>query len=133
MLCVCRAIVGGRQTPTTGRTPTGSRNQSRESSRSRNTSMERERPPEPTVKKMSEADMDKKTKAIMDEFLHISDMNEAVLCVKELKDQELIHVFVSTALNHVLERSPQARKQTGHLLHDLVKQNILSVETYIKG
>jgi len=57
------------------RTPTGSRNQSRDSSRNRET------PPEPEVKaskELSDEEMEKKTKAIMDEYLHLQDLKVGV-------------------------------------------------------
>ena len=56
-----------------------------------------------------------------------------MLCVSELKDQQNIYLLVTTTLNLVLERSEQARKQAGHLLHDVVKDNLLSVSDYLKG
>ena len=60
-------------------------------------------------------------------------LQEAVLCVKELESPNNIYYFVEMSLNHVLERSSQARRQTGQLLHDVVKQNVLSVDAYLKG
>ncbi|XP_053379539.1 eukaryotic translation initiation factor 4 gamma 1-like [Mercenaria mercenaria] len=84
------------------------------------------------LKVLSEKDMEKKTKAILDEYFAIQDMKEAILCVQELSAQNHHH-FVYNAINHVLERSSQARKQTGHILHDLVKQTVISVDNYIKG
>ncbi|XP_045163528.1 eukaryotic translation initiation factor 4 gamma 1-like isoform X2 [Mercenaria mercenaria] len=84
------------------------------------------------LKVLSEKDIEKKTKAIFDEYFAIQNMKEAILCVQELSTQNHYH-FVYNAINHVLERSSQARKQTGHILHDLVKQTIISVDNYIKG
>ena len=57
---------------------------------------------------------------------------EAVTCVKELPPANHAN-FCANALNHVLERSEVARRQTGHLLHDLVKNSIITVDSYIKG
>ena len=61
------------------RTPSGSREASRDSSRNRQTSRERpgefrEPAPPPVSKELTEADVEKKTKAIMEEYLHIQDM-----------------------------------------------------------
>ncbi len=67
----CRNIAG----PGGKRTPSGSREASRESSRNRQQS--RERPVEPSppaaTAELTEAEMEKKTKAIMEEYLHIQD------------------------------------------------------------
>lgn len=135
-LSAVRSLVsGGGQ-----RTPTGSRNQSRDSSRSRDIDRDAEAMPPPATpqsgpaaKGISDDEMAKKTIAVMDEYLHINDLKEAVLCIKELESPKNIHLFVTNAINHVLERSPQARKQTGSLLHDVVKQNVISVQSYIQG
>ncbi len=63
-----RSIIGG------GRgTPTGSRNHSRDSSRNRDAPREPEKPAPPPSKDLSEADIEKKTKAIIDEYLHLND------------------------------------------------------------
>ncbi|KAI0210660.1 Eukaryotic translation initiation factor 4 gamma 1 [Lamellibrachia satsuma] len=75
----------------------------------------------------------RKTKSLVDEYLQIHDLNEAVQCVKDLESPKSIHLFVSTALDHVLERSSKARTATGTLLNHLVKQTIVSAESYMKG
>lgn len=51
-------------------------------------------------------EMEKKVKAIVDEYLHLLDMKEAVLCVTELKKEQL-DLFVSMSMEAVLERSSQ--------------------------
>jgi hypothetical protein len=58
---------------------------------------------------------------------------EAILCITELQEQKNIFEIVTTTINHVLERSEKARQQAGHLLHDIVKRNIISVSDYLKG
>lgn len=102
--------------------------------RSRGREPEKERPSPVTTQQpeLSSDEIDKKTKAILDEYLHIQDMKEAVTCVKELPPANHAN-FCANALNHVLERSEVARRQTGHLLHDLVKNSIITVDSYIKG
>ncbi|KAH3705650.1 hypothetical protein DPMN_080727, partial [Dreissena polymorpha] len=67
-----------------------------------------------------------------DEFLVCVDSQEAQDCVKEISEVNHGH-FVSSAMNHVLERSSQSRKLTGFLLHWLVKQQIISMDSYISG
>ncbi|XP_056018647.1 eukaryotic translation initiation factor 4 gamma 3-like isoform X6 [Ostrea edulis] len=128
-LAAVRDVVGGQTTPRQGH--------SRESSRGREPrKIEVEKiskPAPPVAKELTEEEMVKKTKAILDEYLHVQDIKEAILCVEELKSPSVMHTFVSTAVNHVLERSAIARNQTGLLLHDLVKKTVLSGSIYIEG
>ena len=56
-----------------------------------------------------------------------------MLCVKELESPKSMHIVVSKSLELVLERSKQARERTGNLMHDLVKNNMLTVDQYIQG
>ncbi len=60
-------------------------------------------------------------------------IQEALECVRELNSPQTIYKFVETAINQVLERSAQARRQTGQLLHHLISKKILSQESYVKG
>ncbi|XP_065935828.1 eukaryotic translation initiation factor 4 gamma 3 isoform X4 [Magallana gigas] len=128
-LAAVRDVVGGQTTPRQG--------QSRESSRGREPHrVEIEKSSKtapPTAKELTDEEMEKKTKTILDEYLHLQDIKEAILCVEELKSPSVMHTFVSSAVNYVLERSNIARNQTGLLLHDLVIKNVLSVPVYIQG
>ncbi|CAH1774611.1 unnamed protein product [Owenia fusiformis] len=108
---------------------TGDRVSSRDNSRNRDVIP----PAADTSKQMTVEEMEKKTKSILDEFLHIQDKKEAILCIEELRSPQTISTFVYTALNHVLERSQQARRQTGMLIHDVVKSGAVSVDSYVKG
>ncbi len=75
----------------------------------------------------------------LNKLLHILNtgvlcLQEALECVRELTTSpSTLHRFVDTAINHVLERSSQARRQTGTLLHDVVSKKIISQEVYLKG
>lgn len=120
----------------------GSRNQSRESSGGRDDSRETrpliQQQQQPVVaaaskKELSLEDLERKSKSTLDEYLHINDMKEAILCVKEMQSPCLLHLFVYHSVNHVLEKTKQARHMTGTLLHDLVKKNIISVDQYLQG
>lgn len=91
------------------------------------------RPREPSVKRespvavvpakpaMSEEEMERKSKSIIDEFLHITDFKEAVQCVEEL-DQASLAVFVRVCVESTLERSQIAREHMGQLLYQLIQQ-----------
>ncbi|XP_078615201.1 eukaryotic translation initiation factor 4 gamma 3-like isoform X3 [Branchiostoma floridae x Branchiostoma japonicum] len=90
-------------------------------------------PPPAATPQLDRAGMEKKSQAILDEYLGIRDLKEAIRCVKELNPATLLYVLVEHFLNQTLERSPQARVATGHLLHDLVKQEVIPVDQYLKG
>ena len=55
------------------------------------------------------------------------------MCIKEIESPRNMHLFVSNAINHVLERSSPDRKQTGILIHAVVKQGLITVQTYVQG
>lgn len=82
---------------------------------------------------ISNEEMEKKTKPLVDEFLHNLDFKEAVLCVVETVSLATAPVFVSSSIFQVLERSSQSRRSIGELMHHLVKKQILPLELYVKG
>ncbi|XP_072522649.1 eukaryotic translation initiation factor 4 gamma 3 isoform X2 [Salminus brasiliensis] len=94
------------------------------------------RPREPSVKRespvtvvpakpaLSEEEMERKSKAIIDEFLHINDYKEAVQCVEEL-DQMFLVVFVRVCVESTLERSQIAREHMGQLFYQLIQHGCL--------
>ncbi|KAL2773252.1 eukaryotic translation initiation factor 4 gamma 3 isoform 8 [Daubentonia madagascariensis] len=82
---------------------------------------------------LSEEEMEKKSKSIIDEFLHINDFKEAVQCVEELSAQGLLHVFVRVGVESTLERSQITRDHMGQLLYQLVQSEKLSKQDLFKG
>ncbi|OCT78445.1 eukaryotic translation initiation factor 4 gamma, 1 S homeolog isoform X2 [Xenopus laevis] len=82
---------------------------------------------------MSEDELEKKSKAIIEEYLHINDMKEALQCVVELNSQTLLFIFVRNGIESTLERSTIAREHMGLLLYQLVKAGTLPKEQYYKG
>ncbi|XP_064599552.1 eukaryotic translation initiation factor 4 gamma 1-like isoform X2 [Liolophura sinensis] len=126
------ALATAKSYSASGRNTPPSREDSRENSRSREPRRE-EKPVSAPPPDMSDEEVEKKTKAIMDEYLHIQDSKEAEMCISELRSPENIYRFVAAALNHVIERSDVARRQTGNLLHDVVKKKLISVDCYVKG
>ncbi|VDI79057.1 translation initiation factor 4G [Mytilus galloprovincialis] len=86
-----------------------------------------------TCVQLTEAEMVRKARAILDEYLHLQDTKEARICVGELNYPSLNHVFVSECINQVLERSTVSRRHTGLLLHDLVKNSIITDKQYVQG
>ncbi|NWH38264.1 IF4G3 factor, partial [Chloropsis hardwickii] len=94
-----------------------------------------EAPPAPVQEKpsLSEEEIERKCKSIIDEFLHINDFKEAVQCVEELSAQSLLPVFVRVGVESTLERSQITRDHMGQLLHQLVQSGKLSKQDFFKG
>uniref|UniRef100_A0A3B5B6N0 Eukaryotic translation initiation factor 4 gamma, 1a n=1 Tax=Stegastes partitus TaxID=144197 RepID=A0A3B5B6N0_9TELE len=86
--------------------------------------------PKPT---MSEEEVEKKSHAIIEEYLHINDLKEALQCVAELNSASLLYVFVRNGVESTLERSTIAREHMGLLLHQLTKAGTLPTQQYYKG
>ncbi|XP_030661690.1 eukaryotic translation initiation factor 4 gamma 3 isoform X22 [Nomascus leucogenys] len=82
---------------------------------------------------LSEEELERKSKSIIDEFLHINDFKEAMQCVEELNAQGLLHVFVRVGVESTLERSQITRDHMGQLLYQLVQSETLSKQDFFKG
>ncbi|XP_044290315.1 eukaryotic translation initiation factor 4 gamma 1 isoform X2 [Varanus komodoensis] len=107
---------------------------SEERDRSREPTKREPAAPEPPAKPaMSEEELEKKAKAIIEEYLHINDMKEALQCVQELNCPSQLYVFVRNGIESTLERSTIAREHMGLLLYQLVKGGSLPKEQYYKG
>ncbi|XP_029286855.1 eukaryotic translation initiation factor 4 gamma 3 isoform X3 [Cottoperca gobio] len=94
--------------------------------------------PEPAVQTpdkpaLSEEEMERKSKSIIDEFLHLNDYKEAVQCVNELDLGSQLHTFVCVGVESTLERSQITRDHMGQLLFLLVQQDILPKPLFFKG
>uniref|UniRef100_A0A4W5PBA2 Eukaryotic translation initiation factor 4 gamma 1 n=1 Tax=Hucho hucho TaxID=62062 RepID=A0A4W5PBA2_9TELE len=90
-------------------------------------------PPAQNKPALSEEVLGKKSTAIIEEYLHINDMKEALQCVVEMNSTPLLFVFVRSGLESTLERSPIARERMGLLLHQLYKAGNLPTEQYYRG
>ncbi|XP_044529166.1 eukaryotic translation initiation factor 4 gamma 1 isoform X1 [Gracilinanus agilis] len=82
---------------------------------------------------LSEEELEKKSKAIIEEFLHLNDMKEAVQCVQELASPSLLFIFVRNGIESTLERSTIAREHMGQLLHQLLCAGHLTTSQYYQG
>uniref|UniRef100_A0A8B9GRN8 Eukaryotic translation initiation factor 4 gamma 3 n=1 Tax=Amazona collaria TaxID=241587 RepID=A0A8B9GRN8_9PSIT len=98
-------------------------------------SVKPEAPPAPAQEKpsLSEEEIERKCKSIIDEFLHINDFKEAMQCVEELSAHNLLPVFVRVGVESTLERSQITRDHMGQLLHQLVQSGKLSKQDFFKG
>ncbi|NXT84073.1 IF4G1 factor, partial [Zapornia atra] len=105
-----------------------------ERDRSRETVKQEPAPPAASPKPaLSEEELEKKSKAIIEEYLHINDMKEALQCVQELGSPSSLYIFVQNGIESTLERSTISREHMGVLLCQLVKAGTLSKEQYYKG
>ncbi|KAK1799617.1 hypothetical protein P4O66_000386 [Electrophorus voltai] len=82
---------------------------------------------------LSGEELEKKSKSIIDEFLHISDYKEAVQCVEELEQASQLAVFVRVGVESTLERSHMAREYMGQLLYQLTQKGSLPREQLYAG
>ncbi|XP_073937194.1 eukaryotic translation initiation factor 4 gamma 3 isoform X12 [Castor canadensis] len=87
----------------------------------------------PDKSALSEEEMERKSRSIIDEFLHINDFKEAMQCVEELNAQGLLHVFVRVGVESTLERSQITRDHMGQLLYQLMQSEKLSKQDFFKG
>ncbi|XP_061574767.1 eukaryotic translation initiation factor 4 gamma 1-like isoform X3 [Cololabis saira] len=118
---------------TDNREPSGRERARSKDSVKRETATPPPRPQTPTKPALTEEEMDKKSMAIIEEYLHINDMKEAVQCVQEMYSTQLLFVFVRNGLESTLERSTIAREHMGLLLHQLYKMAILPTQQFYKG
>ncbi|XP_051957506.1 eukaryotic translation initiation factor 4 gamma 3 isoform X1 [Xyrauchen texanus] len=82
---------------------------------------------------LTEEDIERKSKSIIDEFLHINDYKEAVQCVDEIEQPSLLCAFVRMGLECTLERSQIAREHMGLLFYQLIQKGILPHSQLYKG
>ncbi|KAJ8391176.1 hypothetical protein AAFF_G00096050 [Aldrovandia affinis] len=96
----------------------------------RDSAVKAETPDRPTL---SEEEMERKSKSIIDEFLHINDFKEAVQCVEELDQVSQLHVFVRMGVESTLERSQITRDHIGQLLFLLLQSHVLPKAQFFRG
>lgn len=106
---------------------------SRDRASNKDLPVKREGAPLPSKPALTEEEVEKKSNAIIEEYLHINDLKEALQCVAELSSASLLFVFVRVGLESTLERSTIAREHMGLLLHQLIKAGTLLPQQYYKG
>ncbi|KAM7006731.1 eukaryotic translation initiation factor 4 gamma 3 isoform 1-T2 [Tautogolabrus adspersus] len=82
---------------------------------------------------LSEEELERKSKSIIDEFLHINDYKEAIQCVDELQLGSQLHIFVHVGVESTLERSQITRDHMGQLLFQLLQKGLLAQPEFCKG
>ncbi|CAL9704634.1 unnamed protein product [Knipowitschia caucasica] len=90
-------------------------------------------PPTPERPSLTVEEIERKSKSIIDEFLHINDYKEAVHCVDELVLGSQLHIFVQIGIESTLERSQITRDHMGQLFFQLVQKGILPKSEFYKG
>ncbi|XP_027021188.2 eukaryotic translation initiation factor 4 gamma 3 isoform X3 [Tachysurus fulvidraco] len=82
---------------------------------------------------LTEEEVERKSKSIIDEFLHINDLKEAVQCVEELQQVSQLAVFVRVGVESTLERSHIAREHMGQLIYQLIHRGSLQLAQLYAG
>ncbi|XP_060115630.1 eukaryotic translation initiation factor 4 gamma 3 [Heteronotia binoei] len=82
---------------------------------------------------LSDEEVERKCRSIIDEFLHINDYKATMQCVEELNVPGVLPVFVQVGVESTLERSQITRDHMGQLLYQLVQSEKLSKEEFFKG
>ncbi|XP_062847598.1 eukaryotic translation initiation factor 4 gamma 1-like [Trichomycterus rosablanca] len=90
-------------------------------------------PPTPAKATLSKEQLEKKSAAIIEEYLHINDLKEALQCVEEMNSASLLFMFVRIGVEMTLERSAIERERLGRLMYQLIRDRILPAEQYFKG
>lgn len=79
----------------------------------------------------SEAEIEKWTIPLLNEFLHNYDFEEAIKEIGEKFSHETVVKFVEVVLNNVLERSSSHRTRSGELVAQLLKKNMLMEDQFL--
>ena len=45
----------------------------------------------------------------------------------------MLHLFVTASVNEVVEKSDRSRIGTGEFFHELMKENLITMDMYTKG
>ncbi|KAJ3602527.1 hypothetical protein NHX12_030280, partial [Muraenolepis orangiensis] len=89
--------------------------------------------PSPDGLSLPEEVMERKSKSIIEEFLHINDVKEAMQCVYELKQASQLQVFVRVGVESTLERSQLTRQHMGQLFFQLLQHGVLPKAQFCSG
>uniref|UniRef100_A0AAY4EAD8 Eukaryotic translation initiation factor 4 gamma, 3a n=1 Tax=Denticeps clupeoides TaxID=299321 RepID=A0AAY4EAD8_9TELE len=87
----------------------------------------------PVKTPLSEEEMERKCRSIIDEFLHINDYKEAVQCVSELDPASQLCTFVRVGVEATLERSQITRDHMGQLFFQLLQRGTLTRNHFFRG
>jgi translation initiation factor 4G len=125
----------------------GSRNASRENSRGRDNSRDQARrampPPPPPAEAPAAAastaaptlgydECKRKAESIMEEYLHLHDVKEAIACIKEV-DSSNYADLIYHSIAFCIEKTKQARRMTGELIHDVLSRKVVTIQQFDKG
>ncbi|KAM7445324.1 regulation of mRNA cap binding [Porites harrisoni] len=85
------------------------------------------------VQELTVEDMEKKSVAIIEEYLNSKNMTEVAVCLKEVQSPSIHYVFVDKILNLTMEKRASHRSATGKLLHFLLRDGVLTAQQYLQG
>ncbi|KAK3869310.1 hypothetical protein Pcinc_025358 [Petrolisthes cinctipes] len=121
------AISAVKKFVATDRSKSSSRPESRDNSVPRESEALKVHPP------MDSDRAEKLTIAIIEEYTHNCDPDEAKLCIKEKFASSTIMHFVQFSVEWVLDRDSKKRRMVGQLFHDLIVENLLPFDQLIEG
>jgi len=78
-------------------------------------------------------EVQKKTRALLDEFLYNTNYKESEALVMETFPPQNLSMFVRESLNDKFEHSSSARQNVGKLMSHLVKNDVISFPVYLSG
>ena len=82
---------------------------------------------------LSDDQIEKKIRSLVNEYCNIGDVTEAMACVKDLHSPEKHNLVVYHAVNGSLERSEKNREMVARLLKKMLHENLITTEDYFKG
>ena len=81
----------------------------------------------------TEAEIQKWTKPLIEEFINNGDFEEAIKEISEKFSSKTIEKFIENVFNEVIERSDKARVQAGNLMAQLLLKKMISEEQWLVG
>ena len=81
----------------------------------------------------SEAEIQKWTKPLIEEFINNGDFEETIKEISEKFSSKTIEKFIENVFNEVIERSEKARVQAGNLMSQMLLKKMISEEQWLVG
>ena len=81
----------------------------------------------------TEAEIQKWTKPLIDEFINNGDVEEAIKEISEKFSSKTIEMFIKNVFNEVIERSEKARVQAGNLMAQMLLKKMISEQQWLAG
>lgn len=82
--------------------------------------------PQPSASTLSEEELKRKTKSLLEEYFNVRLLDEALQCVKELESPSYHAEFVNEAISLSLEKSPPVVEPIAQLLEYLLSKKVVT-------